>query len=346
MALRLPLDTLIHDWRYAAPLLGFACFVVSLILTRIVLALLRRWRVIDHPNHRSSHKTPTPRGGGWGVMLTMLPAWGLVAHFTGSWTQLAPILFGCVGLIGVSWFDDRGGLGAGSRFVMQIVAVAFGLLALPREAMIFQDLLPLWGDRLAAAVVWLWFVNLFNFMDGIDGLAGGEALAAGGGLALIAGLTGVGGLTLPLYGAALAGSALGFLVWNRHPAKVFMGDVGSVPLGYTLGFLLLTLAAAGHWLPALLLPAYFLADATLTLLRRIFRLEKVWRAHKEHFYQKAVQQGYTHAQTSRRVLILNLTLIGLAVLSLQPGGWAVIPTAVCAVGILLLAFARGRENPQ
>lgn len=332
------------DWRAASAAMFVLCAFASLILTRIALALLRRWRVMDLPNHRSSHTIPTPRGGGWGVMLTLLPAWVAAAFIADAWEPLAPILFGCVGLIGVSWFDDRGGLGAGSRFLMQIVVVAAGLLALPADGLVFQGFLPLWADRLAAAFVWLWFVNLFNFMDGIDGVAGVEAAALGLGVALIAGVAGVGGMAWPLFGAAAAGAAVGFLAWNWHPAKVFMGDVGSVPLGYVLGFLLLSLAAAGLWLPALLLPAYFLADATLTLLRRACRLEKIWRAHREHFYQKAVQRGFTHAQTSGVVLLLNVVLIGLALLSLLPGGWAVLPTAFFAVAIVLLAFARGREK--
>lgn len=335
---------LITDWRAASAAMFVVCAFASLVLTRVVLALLRRWQVMDHPNHRSSHTTPTPRGGGWGIMLTLLPAWGLTAHVADAWGQLAPILFGCVGLMGVSWFDDRGGLGAGSRFLMQIVVVAAGLLALPSDGLVFQGVAPLWADRLAAAFIWLWFVNLFNFMDGIDGIAGGEAAAIGLGVAMVAGVAGVGGMAQPLFGAAAAGSALGFLAWNWHPAKVFMGDVGSVPLGYVLGFLLLSLAAAGLWLPALLLPAYFLADATLTLLRRAARLEKIWRAHREHFYQKAVQRGFTHAQTAGSAMLLNIVLIGLALLSLPPGGWAVLPTAFFAVAIVLLAFARGREK--
>ena len=332
------------DWRAASAAMFVVCAVAALILTRVVLALLRRWQVMDLPNHRSSHTIPTPRGGGWGVMLTLLPAWIATAFFADAWEPLAPILFGCVGLMGVSWFDDRGGLGAGSRFMMQIVAVAAGLLALPADGLAFQGVLPLWADRLAAAFIWLWFVNLFNFMDGIDGIAGVEAAAVGLGVALVAGVAGVGGMAWPLFGAAAAGAAVGFLAWNWHPAKVFMGDVGSVPLGYVLGFLLLSLPAAGLWLPALLLPAYFLADATLTLLRRAFRLEKIWRAHREHFYQKAVQRGFTHARTASVVMLLNVVLMGLALLSLLPGGWAVLPTAFFAVAIALLAFARGREK--
>lgn len=330
----------------AALALGALCCVASVAATRATLVLLRRWQVMDVPNERSSHTLPTPRGGGWGVAATMLPAWAAIAIWSDDWARLGPILSGCVGLIAISWFDDRGGLGAGPRFLAQILAVAAGLSALPADGLVFQAVLPFWADRLVAAVGWLWFVNLFNFMDGIDGIAGGEAMSVGAGIALIAGLTGAGGPALPLYAAAVAGAALGFLAWNWHPAKVFMGDVGSVPLGYALGFLLLTLAASGFWLSALLLPAYFLADATITLLRRAARLEKIWRAHREHFYQKAAQRGFTHAQASGWVLALNVALIGLSWLSLQPFGWLAAPGGAAAVAFVLLIFARGRENPR
>ncbi len=130
-------------------------------------------------------------------------------------------------------------------------------------------------DVAAAALLWLWFVNLFNFMDGIDGLAGSEAAAIGTGLVVFAGVgSGLDPGLAALSGTAAA-AALGFLVWNWAPARIFLGDVGSVPCGYLLGFLLLDVAARGHWKIALILPLYFLADATLTLLRRLARGELV-----------------------------------------------------------------------
>ncbi|MBP2310831.1 MraY family glycosyltransferase [Azospirillum soli] len=313
-------------------------FALSCLLTGRVLAYLRYKAILDHPNDRSSHSIPTPRGGGWGVMLTLLPAWTLIAVATGGVAQALPILAGAAALMAISWIDDRRGLGPTPRFLTQIAAVAAGLSALPGDGLVFQGLLPLWADRVLAAVGWLWFVNLFNFMDGIDGLAGSEATTVGTGLALV---VAVGGLdpALGLYGLAAAGAALGFLVWNWHPAKLFMGDVGSVPLGFTLGWLLLAVAAAGLWPAALLVPAYFLADATFTLLRRLVEGKKVWQAHREHFYQKATQRGRNHAQVVRLVLVLNAALVALAVVSVQTG-WTVLPAGVAAVVLLLALLAR------
>ncbi|MGY0710822.1 MraY family glycosyltransferase [Azospirillum argentinense] len=318
-------------------------FALSWLLTGRVLAYLRRKAILDHPNDRSSHSIPTPRGGGWGVMLTLLPAWAVIAATADDPLRALPILVGAVALMAVSWMDDRRGLGPAPRFLAQIAAVVAGLSALPAGALpgdglVFQGLLPFWADRLVAAVGWLWFVNLFNFMDGIDGLAGGEAASIGAGLALVAALAGL-DPALALYGLAAAGAALGFLMWNWHPAKLFMGDVGSVPLGFTLGWLLLALAASGLWVAALLIPAYFLADATFTLLRRLVEGKKVWQAHREHFYQKATQRGRSHAQVVRLVLMLNAALLLLAAASLALG-WVVLPAGAAAVVLLLALLAR------
>lgn len=314
------------------------CWLLSWALTGQVLAYLRRRAILDHPNERSSHSIPTPRGGGWGVMLALLPAWILIGALTGDTRHALPILIGVAALMAVSWMDDRRGLGPVPRFLIQIAAVTGGLAALPGDGLVFQGLLPVWADRLGAAIGWLWFVNLYNFMDGIDGLAGSETATIGGGLTLVAALAGL-EPALGLYGAAAAGAALGFLMWNWHPAKLFLGDVGSVPLGFALGWLLLSLATAGFWPAALLIPAYFLADATVTLLRRLIERKKVWKAHREHFYQKATQRGRTHAQVVRLILALNAALVALAAASLTLG-WPLLLPGAAAVVLLLAALAR------
>lgn len=314
------------------------CFLASWLLTGRIRNWLVERAILDHPNDRSSHSIPTPRGGGWGVMLTLLPAWALIGAVMGDAGRVLPVLAGIAALMAVSWMDDRRGLGPAPRFLIQVAAVAGGLSALPGDGSVFQGLLPFWADRLAAAVGWLWFVNLFNFMDGIDGLAGTEAATIGAGLALVAALAGLAPVT-GLYGMAAAGAALGFLMWNWHPAKLFMGDVGSVPLGFALGWLLLGVAAAGYWAAALLVPAYFLADATFTLLRRLAEGKKVWQAHREHFYQKATQRGRSHAQVVRLVLALNAALVALAAAS-PAFGWPVLLPGALAVVLLLAALAR------
>jgi UDP-N-acetylmuramyl pentapeptide phosphotransferase/UDP-N-acetylglucosamine-1-phosphate transferase len=304
---------------------------------------LRRRAILDTPNHRSSHAVPTPRGGGLAVTPVLLLAWlGIGVASDAGW-PLGVALAASLALTALSWLDDLRGLSAGVRFGAQAAAVAAGLLALPADAVVFQGLLPPLADRLLAGFAWLWFVNLFNFMDGIDGISGVEMGGLGLGALLCAAFAAGAAPLLGLCGAALAGAGLGFLLLNWHPAKIFLGDVGSVPVGYLGGWLLLALAAAGLWLPALILPAYYLADATLTLLRRGLRGEKVWQAHREHFYQRAVAAGRSHARVSGAVALGNLGLVACALASLPLGVWALPPAA--AVVLALLAWLGGGK-PQ
>jgi len=299
-------------WAVAATLASFA---ISAVGTRVVLAHLCARAILDHPNERSSHATPTPRGGGIAVLAAVLPIWLLIEIFgpNSSRNALWPIGAALV-LALVSWRDDVRGLSARMRFAVHIGAVAIGLVAFVLREPIFQGVLPLWLDRLVAGFIWLWFLNLFNFMDGIDGITGGETAALGIGAALVSLAVAAEGDAL--YGLTIAAAALGFLWWNWHPAKIFMGDVGSVPLGYLLGWLLLDLASRGAWAAALILPLYYLADASLTLMRRLVRRERIWQAHREHFYQRAVQGGLSHSAVVGAILLVNVALIGLAFWSL------------------------------
>jgi len=315
-------------------------FAISCLGTRTLIALLRRRALLDVPNERSSHAEPTPRGGGIAVIGTIVAAW-LALWMAGVLPVAnAVIAFGAAGLAVVSWFDDVRGLSPAVRLLAQFVAVAAGIWVLPKAA-IFQGWLPLGLDAIAAALLWVWFANLFNFMDGIDGIDGGEAAAIGSGLVLVATLGAVGDPGLAAAGAALAAAALGFLVWNWAPARIFLGDVGSVPLGYLLGFLLYGLALHGQWQAALILPLYFLADASLTLLRRLARGERVWQAHREHFYQRAVQRGLGHDAVVWRVIAADAVLIACACAAAE--GWGFAGLGVAGLTVLALLVALGRD---
>jgi UDP-N-acetylmuramyl pentapeptide phosphotransferase/UDP-N-acetylglucosamine-1-phosphate transferase len=312
--------------------------------TAFMLRVLARRRILDHPNERSSHERATPRGAGIAVTGALLAAWVAVAALApAARPTVAWIVPGALLLAVVSWRDDLKSLPALPRFVAQLVAVAAGLAVFGDDGLIFQGLLPLWADRLVAAIAWLWFVNLFNFMDGIDGLAGTETVAIGLGVALLALLVG-GSPALVALALAAAGAALGFLPWNWHPARIFLGDVGSVPLGYVLGWLLLSAAVAGQWAAALILPLYYLADATLTLLGRLLRGERVWRAHREHFYQRAVQGGRSHGEVVALVAAADAVLVALA-LGASRWPWPMLAAAIVAVGLLLAVLARPKALP-
>ncbi len=330
-------------WSWALVIFAGTAGATAL-LTRAVLQILRQRAILDHPNERSSHARPTPRGGGIAVVAVLLPSWLLIAIDTATadasfWLTLS----GIVALAGLSWIDDLRNLSAALRVVCHAIIIAIVLTALPADALVFQGLLPPLADHVAAGVLWIWFINLFNFMDGIDGISGVEAIAIGLGLFLVAvtgGAAGSGALrTESLLALAIAGTALGFLLWNWHPARLFLGDVGSVPLGFALGWLLLQAAIAGHWAAALILPLYYLADATITLARRAARGAKIWQAHREHFYQRAAAQGRDHAAISRDIAIANIALIALAVAAeraVTAMKLAAIAAALAVVALLLL----------
>lgn len=303
------------------------------IATRLLISILTRRRILDHPNERSSHRAPTPRGGGIAVIASLVLAWAVLIAAGAAPSSVLRIVAGTIFLAVVSWIDDLRGLAPLVRLIAQTVAVAIGLSVLPEP----HGVLPV----ASTGVLWVWWINLFNFMDGIDGLAASEAAAIGAGLLLFASLGASPDPALRGLAAAVIGAAIGFLVWNWSPARIFLGDVGSVPLGYILGFVLLGLALGGHWKIALILPLYFLADATFTLARRLFRGARVWQAHREHFYQQAVRRGLGHAAVVKRVIAADLLLIGCGWAA--ENGWGAVSLAVSAVtvAVLLTALSRG-----
>ncbi len=332
-----------HGWGLV---LGLAAVTLtSWAGTGIVLRLLLRWHVFDEPNHRSSHTQPKPRGGGLAVVSVVLAAW-IIAAVTGgqAGAELWLVIAGAVLLAAISWADDLKPRPASLRFGVQVAAVVLGLWALD-PGPLFQGLLPLPLDRVLTALLWLWFINLFNFMDGIDGITAVETIAISGGLALIA----AGRLHFPLGAfdtAVPAAAAVGFLFWNWAPSRIFLGDVGSVTLGYLLGWLLIVVASSGLWEPALILPLYYLADATWTLGKRVLRGEKVWRAHREHFYQRAVQRGFSHDTVAWRIAACNAILVILAVVAaVAPAEQSWITLVLALLAVIFLLFMLARQRP-
>src|SRR5712672_2018953 len=302
--------------------------------TGALIPLLRRRAVLDRPNERSLHVVPVPRGAGIAVVGAILLACLALNQLVPTPTISRPILVGAALLAAVSWIDDVRSLPAAVRLAVQLVAIGLVLRAGLPAGLVFQGWLSPALDGIATAVVWLWFVNLFNFMDGIDGLAGSEAAAIGVGLLLFA-VVGAGqNPGLAALSAAIVAAVGGFLVWNWAPGRIFLGDVGSVPLGYLLGFLLLDQAARGRWKLALILPLYFLADATMTLLHRLARRERIWEPHRRHFYQGAVQRGFGHAAIVERVIAANIVLIGCGWAA--ENGWPIVGLAVAGITVLLL----------
>jgi UDP-N-acetylmuramyl pentapeptide phosphotransferase/UDP-N-acetylglucosamine-1-phosphate transferase len=329
---------LTHNWLMAAAVSAGTGLFVYLLLKPLIGWLHRR-AIMDVPNERSSHAEVTPRGGGIATTAGMLL--GLIV-----WMALEPdpvmpmVVLGMAVLAIVSWLDDRsGGLPVGVRFGAQAICVGVVIAMLPLEATVTQGLVPVWFERVVLFFAWIWFTNLFNFMDGINGITGVEMATIGAGFTLLSVIEGV----VAPGGLIVVAAALGFLPWNWGKAKVFLGDVGSVPAGYLLGALLLALALSGHWAAALILPMYYWVDATFTLLRRGLRGEKVWQAHRSHFYQQGARRLGSHAAVAMRIAALNLLLVVLAVVSIQ--GWQIAIGAVVAALVATIALCRHFAEP-
>ena len=304
----------------------------------ITTGALRRWllrrALVDTPNERSSHSSPTPRGGGITVMAAIL----IVSLASVSLPTV--VLGGALLLALISWIDDVRTLPVLPRILAQVVAVGAAILLTLPPAAVFPFPIPVTAPAVLICLGWVWFVNLYNFMDGIDGITGVETIAICVGIALVGALNPAAAwLVFPAL--TVAAAMAGFLVWNWHPAKIFLGDVGSVPIGYLCGFMLLALAASGEPAAALLIPSYYLGDATVTLIKRAMRREKVWQAHKEHFYQRAHQRGLDHAAVSKRIAAMNALLIACALCA--QAGYAISALVVGYVSVaVFLAYLNGR----
>jgi UDP-N-acetylmuramyl pentapeptide phosphotransferase/UDP-N-acetylglucosamine-1-phosphate transferase len=316
--------------------------LLSACITWVSMPLLQRY-ALARPNARSSHRIPTPQGAGIAVIAATLLVSSLWIMWMG--TAIPLVLIGATVLIALVGFaDDIKSLPVLVRLVLQAAAVGIVVFTTPETLRIVPSL-PLALERSLILLAGVWFVNLVNFMDGLDLMTVSEVVPITAALVLLGWL---GDLPWPaaLIAAALCGAMLGFAPFNRHVAKVFLGDVGSLPIGLLLGWCLLELAWHQHLAAALLLPAYYLTDSTVTLFRRIARREPFWAAHRSHFYQRATDNGFTVSRVTGEVFALNVLLALLAVVTIRVDSVAVTILALlagaAAVGFVLLRFSRSR----
>ena len=319
----------------ALALVFVASALVSVILIWLLRPMLKR-HALAHPNARSSHKIPTPQGGGIAVIAATVGVVVACVLFgvpglggQALWLVLAATVF--IALVGA--IDDIRPIAVMPRLILQVAGVAIVLAALPVDLRVVP-LLPYWLERALLGLAILWFVNLVNFMDGIDWMTVAEVAPLTSGLVLF-GLMAALSRDATIVALALCGAVIGFAPCNRPVARLFLGDVGSLPIGLLLGWLLVVLAGTGHFAAALLLPLYYLADATITLLRRLANGEPILQAHRSHFYQRAMDGGFSIYQVVGRVFLLNIALIGLAVTTLLTTSYLLHAAALIAGGVLV-----------
>jgi len=335
---------LVAFWVSRAPAILAAGALVSVLLIVLLHPLLERYTPAQ-PNARSSHKIPTPQGGGIAVIAATIATTGIALYLfpAGTAAPGLPIILTAVILIaGVGVLADIHWQNVAWRLLLQTLAVAAVIFVLPPELRVLP-ILPLPVERIVLLVGGLWFVNLVNFMDGLDLMTVAEV----GPVTAALGLIGLFGFLPPaavVASLALCGAMIGFAYFNKPVAKLFLGDVGSLPIGLVLGWLLVLLAGNGGRAAAILLPLYYLTDATITLARRALRGEKFWHAHRSHFYQRATDHGFSVPEVVVRVFAVNLALAALALTTVllpsRLNDTAALGAGVVVVTWLLFIFAR------
>ncbi len=291
-------------------------------LSWIAIALLLPWlqRVASaRPEARSSHRVPMPQGAGLAVTGAVILVWfGALSLSGGFGTRAAMLAAALAGATFIGFVDDTRPQPWRLKLAAQGLCAAVAAMALPPEwPGAWSTGLPL-ADGAIATLVLVAIMNIVNFVDGIDGITAAHSVPA---LAIMALAAWAGALpaTAGLLAAAALGAMIGFWWWNRHPAQIFLGDAGSLPVGLLLGWLSLLLAGRGHAAAALLVLAYPLADGGLTLLRRALACKRLTEPHRDHAYQRAVDTGMTVTQVSRSVLLVSLACGVLALTSLVAG---------------------------
>jgi len=326
--------------------------MVAFLSTVWVYRYAVRRDILDHPNERSSHQSPAPRGGGLAIVFSYVGA-GISSVLLG-WVESSDFIALCIGglaVAAVGLWDDHGHVSQWFRFSAHILAAFWavhwigGILPVQFGETIL-DLGPI-GDILAALSI-VWLLNLYNFMDGIDGIAGVEAaIVAGGGAAILLFFGGQGQKAAWLL--LLVASVLGFIVWNWPPARIFMGDVGSGFLGYVLGVAALVTSQTGVltiWSWVILL-AVFVGDATFTLLRRMARGDRWYRAHRIHAYQILSRRWRSHLKVTLVVGIYDLIwLIPLAMAATAYPEWSLGFVLLAYAPVLIIAYYLGAGVPK
>jgi UDP-N-acetylmuramyl pentapeptide phosphotransferase/UDP-N-acetylglucosamine-1-phosphate transferase len=316
---------------------ALAAAMVSAGVTRAIRPLLLK-HSLARPNARSSHRTPTPQGAGIAVIAaTLLIAGAILAGFDAAASNLPATVFAATLFIAaVGFADDRKSIAVPTRLTLQAIAVGAILVAAPGELRLIPAI-PLPIERGLLLLAGLWFVNLVNFMDGLDWMTVAEVVPITAAM-IVLGLSGELTLAPAIVAAALCGAMIGFAPFNRPVATIFLGDVGSLPIGLLLGWCLLELAWQRHLAAAVLLPLYYLSDATLTLLRRMLRGENFWAAHRSHYYQRATDNGFSVPRVVGEVFLLNIVLALLAIVSTWMRSRA-IELGLVAAGAVAVAFA-------
>lgn len=325
-----------------AVLVGGAAASIALLVIRTAPVL----GLIDIPNERSSHASPRPRGGGLGIVIALIAGMLICLPFLATMVSWSLVLTGAAAVAGVGFIDDLRPVSIAWRLLAHVVAGVLLLMALPSPLSIELGSGWVLTESVARVVSLLgviWLINAFNFMDGIDGLAGSEAMFVGLGAAVLIALTHPGHPMIVVAGL-LAAACAGFLVLNWPPARIFLGDVGSGFLGFVVAGLALWAMSeklTSQW-PWIILNGLFIVDATFTLVRRGIRGERIFAGHRQHAYQRLSRRWSSHRRVTSFAMVVNfLWLLPCAVVSVLLPEWAPEVVAIALLPIVTCVWWSG-----
>lgn len=314
--------------------LYFALLMVFLLIffgMKYFINYLINNKILDTPNERSNHQNPMPKGGGLLIIIAILI--GCIISNTIN-IEMILLLLGSLFLSIIGFIDDRFNLSIVLRLVCQVFVTTIMIINIQNDdILIFQRYLPSYCIKFIIAIILIGFMNCFNFMDGIDGLASSEAIHISFNILILSSsflLT----QELKKLCLIITTANLTFLKWNWHKAKIFMGDSGSIPLGFILGWMLIKLALSGAIILSIIIPLYFLSDTLITMIKRLYDGEKIWQGHSRHFYQIAVRNGANHASVVMYIMIANIFLTIAAIVSLYNSILAIILAIITILTIL------------
>lgn len=309
---------------YLLPLiiLFISSLISAVILIRLIIAPLSNLGMVDIPSKRRAHTNITPRGGGLALSLVLIVG-GIFFEYimTRSFEYSIRIILPFFLISLISFLDDIKTIPILIRFLVHLLCASSVIYALLYPVSLFHQELPLLLDFMLAALSFTAFLNIYNFLDGIDGITAAESIHLSATILILCFLKSEVIIHLPFIvsiSTLICACSIGFLMFNWPPAKIFLGDVGSIGLGFLIGLCLLLIAASSERLFAasVIASLYYLADGGLTILIRLINKEKIWQPHLKHFFQKAVKRGMTHKQVVKKIILCNFILMILSVSSL------------------------------
>ncbi|WP_342279073.1 MULTISPECIES: UDP-phosphate alpha-N-acetylglucosaminyltransferase [unclassified Candidatus Tisiphia] len=325
-------------------------FIATSFLTWLLISSLPSFGVVDIPDPRRVHSRITPRGGGLAIVIVVIIALIAYEYFSTKTLinsiKIVPLL---LIISTISFLDDLISIPIFVRLIFHIICSTIAIFLFLSPVVLFHHELPLYIDFVLSIIGLIVFLNIYNFLDGIDGISGAESIHLSITILILCYLKSdiiININFIIVLNIIILACSIGFLIFNWHPAKIFLGDVGSISLGFLLGLCLLLISASSVHLfvASSIASLYYLADGGLTILIRLVNKEKIWQPHLKHFFQKAVRNGKSHKEVVSRIIICNILLMVLSIISLYFPLLSII-FAILVVMVTIINFAHETTQP-